>query len=96
MVQKKAALIGIHALRADETSHFNPRNVSVLLIFGLFASSSTAFIVFDAKSVRDYEEAFFPWISLSFVCVGFIFNIVKSDQIYVVCDTIENLIESGE
>lgn len=63
-VQKHGMKLGIRRLRPDETSAFNPRNVTFLTIFGLYFASSSAYIVLTANTFREYTMCFFVWVRL--------------------------------
>lgn len=96
VMEEFVGMVGIRPLRPNEKSSFNRRNVTVLLIFGLFFMSATAFLMFDAKTFRDYAEAFFPWSTLLIVCIGLLTNISKMTDVFALRAKTEQMIEAGE
>lgn len=96
VVLKYAAMVGIRPLRPGHKNPFNRRNISVLLIYSLFFISATAFLVFDANSFDEYAEAFYPWMTLSFIYVGFSMNVSLADDFFRLKEQCEQFIESGK
>lgn len=92
-MEKYAAIIGLHKLESDEQNKFNYRNVGVFIFFLLSFASSTAFVLFDANTPREYTNTIFPWFSLLFACIGFIFNILQVIDFLNLKAKAENLIE---
>lgn len=95
-VQKHGMKLGIRRLRPNETSEFNPRNVTFLIIFGLYFASSTAFLVFDANTFRSYTVCFFVWMTLLVMIIGFLIMTLKSPDMLLVLDKVEKTIENGK
>lgn len=58
------AVIGIVPIAPGVLAKYNRRNLTVLLIFGVFFILSTAFILFDANTLKEHANAFFLWISV--------------------------------
>lgn len=71
-IQAYAAFVGLHRPPPGINTTFNRRNIVFILSFGIFFISSTAFLIFNAKTFLEYEECFFGWCTCSFVYVGII------------------------
>lgn len=95
-VEEYAAIIGIHPLQPGETQPFNRRNVGVLLIFGLFFTSITKFLLYDAETLQQYNEVFHTWITLLCVYAGFLFYILNTNHIYRLIENMEKFIDDGK
>lgn len=89
-----AAVIGIVPLPPGETYKYNRRNVTVLVIFGLFFICCTAFVLFDAKTFQEYARAFFLWICVLGVYIGFFTAIVKTVEIFKYVDKTERITDN--
>lgn len=93
--EEYGSMIGVHPLREGEKSRFNRLNVCVLFLFSVFFILATAYLMLDVHTLRSYAEAFFPWFTLGFVFAGYVFNILKSVDIFRFRDIAEHLIQSG-
>lgn len=89
-----AEAIGIYRYPANPQNKFNPRNLSVFMLFVLFTISTSALLIFDANSYREFEEGFFAFIAASFTNVGLLINILKSRDIFRLVDNFEKTIET--
>lgn len=92
--RKYAAWVGMHELRPGEKSHFNRKNVALLFIFGLYFISTTALIIFDARTFREYTEGFFGWITLGSVYAGALIMIMKLRDLFSVIHHVEKFVET--
>lgn len=95
-VQKYGYNVGVRPFLPDQKIPFNRRSVEVLLIYSLFIISSTAFLAFDANSFREYTEAFFPWMSVSFTFIGLSVNILMTNDIFRLVNSCEEIVERGK
>lgn len=91
--RKYAAWVGMYELDWNEKSSFNRRNVGVLLIFGLYFVSATAFILFDATTFHEYTESFFGWITLGFVYSATLIMIIKLQDLFLLIKHVEQTVE---
>lgn len=89
-----AAVIGIHPFQTYTKNRFNVRNFCVFLLLILFTISTSALVLFGARTGREFEEAFFAWISASFTNIGLLINILKSRDIFRLVDHFENTVET--
>lgn len=89
---KYVAKIGIYPVEPHK-SIFNRQNIGVLLIFGQTIASVTAYLLFGAKAIREYEECFFIWVSLIGTTVGFLGTIQKTVLIFQLIDHVNEFIE---
>lgn len=94
VVCKCLAIIGIRQLRSNEENRFNARNFGILLYFGLFAISTTTFIVRYASTFLEYADAFFAWITGSLVFIGYFVTILKSTKLFQLIENLEETIEN--
>lgn len=94
--QEYMAIVGVCPLLRGEKTPFNRQNSLILFIFGISLTSSTAFFLIDADTLRQYTECFFGWISILAVFVGLILVILKTEKIFQLIDNLEIMIESSE
>lgn len=87
------AYFGVRELRPGEKSYFNCRNVTVFVLLVLSFISCTAFVYFDANSFREYSEAFFPWISLLFLEVAYISNMLNARDFNALKENVEKSVD---
>lgn len=92
-LRQYAANLGICLSKPNEAK-FNRKSVGVLYIFGQSFISVSAYLLFGAQTIREYEESFFVWITLSLVIVGFFSTVVRSPHLFKLLDTIEKMIEN--
>lgn len=93
MTHKVMAMIGIRLYWPEVQNRFNCRSLGILTLFFLFSTSSTAFIIFDANSFREYEDACFAWISVTFTFVGLLINVLKAVDILRLIENFETICE---
>lgn len=91
---KYSTIIGIGPYEPGQESQFNRRNVGVLLIYGIYFILVTAYLV-DAKTFREYAQVLFPWITILFTFIGFLFNVSKTNDTFQFKNNLEKVIESG-
>lgn len=92
-LKAKLAMVGIYEIRRVKQSNFTYRNVVILLMFGVFFISATGFLLIDAKTFREIAEAFFPWMTLLFVGIGFFVGIGDTKKMFQLIDHIEKIVE---
>lgn len=95
-LQQYGAILGLFPPRPGQTSFFNRRTTIVLMIFGLFLISSTAFLMLDAQTFGDYAEAFFQWMTLLFIGIGYVINVQKTGDMFRIIKHCEETIENGK
>lgn len=93
-IRKHFAVLGIYEPTNNEFNILNRRNMSILLLFILCLISGTAFILFDARSFREFAEAFFIWITLISSNTGLVVGIAKNYDIYRLFTNLEKTIEN--
>lgn len=92
VVIKHVEGIGIYNIQPGE-SIFNRRNVGVLFIYGQAFLPVTAYLVFGATTMLEFEQCFFLWISLSATTVGFFVTILKTRNLFETLDYANNFLE---
>lgn len=93
MIVEYSKIIGLHELPSEQQRKLNYRNVIILLLFVMSLISATAFIFYDANTPREYAEAFFPWASLLFMCIGYLFNTLQITDLFTLKNNVERSIE---
>lgn len=93
LLQKYIVNIGIYPIQPDQ-SCFNRRNILVSLIFGQGLILVTADVLFWSSTIREYEEAFFSWITLAVANVGLYVTIVRTRKCYEHLEHLESLIKN--
>lgn len=93
-IENCAKVLGIRRLEPDQTNPFNRRNICVLLIYVLYFISTTAFLLFDANTFQEFTECFFAFITVLFISIGFLLNILKTTELFQLQDTVEKTIEN--
>lgn len=94
--QKYMAIIGIRRLLPDEKFPFNRRNVGILFIFGQSFIAASAFLVFDAKTLKEYTECLYTWISVLGVLIGLALVIIRTEEIFQLIENMEKMVEQRE
>lgn len=90
-----AEIIGI-SLKSRKHNGFNRRHLLVLFIFLFYSISSTAFLLFDAKTFKEYSEASFVWLTVISICFGFFTQILKSQELIDLIINSQTMIEFRE
>lgn len=85
--------IGIRPCKPNE-SRFNRRSITVLLILGLNFAPVTAFVLFSASTIREFEESFFIWITVLAVIIGYFSTILRSPLVFRIIETAEIMLEN--
>lgn len=86
------AIIGIRLIQPGEKK-FNRRNIGVLSLFVEGFASVTACLLYHAKTIRDYEQAFFSWTLLCALNIGFFTTIQKSPKISQLYQIIDKMVK---
>lgn len=82
-----AATIGFYPVQSGG-SKFNWRNVGIFVSFVINTVSSTVCLLFESKTVQDYEQTFFVWIMLFIMTVNFYIMILRVPKLYQVLDRV--------
>lgn len=91
---KYATAIGERKPLPGETSPFNWRNITVLVIFTVMFTSVSGYLLFDAKEFRDYTTCFFPWITLLAVWFGIYIMTLKVPILYQLKEDAEDMVKT--
>lgn len=94
--QEYMAIIGVRPLWPGEKMPFNCQNVGVFLIFLQTLIMGTAFLVFDAQTLREYTECLFAWISVIAIFVGMILVVIRTQAIFQIIKNLENMVEQSK
>lgn len=95
VILKYSAVIGLKFSHPIDGSPFNHRNRAVLIIFGFSTIYVTYFLLFDAKSLREYAETFFLWITFILTFGGVFVGILNSTNFCRLIKGLETAIENG-
>lgn len=87
-------LIGFHTSQL-QTSVFNWRNVSMLVMCLLYSISSAAYLIFEADNVVDYGFSFYTFIThlINAICIPTV--IIKMTNIFALMDEYAAFIETS-
>lgn len=96
ILRKYAKNMGIAELAPGQTNPFNRRTAIVATIFLIYLLSSTAYLLLDANTFRDYTMCFYIWVTLLFVFFGYLIMIVKAQDMFKLSKFMEQLIENGK
>lgn len=96
VIEEHWSIIGIQPISSPEKTPFNWRNILVISIVGVYFVSTTLFLLFDATTFRECEEAFFPWITLLVIAVGLIQQVMKTREVFQFFDIVGMFIDSGK
>lgn len=96
VIEEYWVIIGIQPTEFPERTPFNRRNIMIISIIGVYIVSTTLFLLFDASTFRECEEAFFPWITLSIEYIGLIQQVLNINDVFKFLDKIEIFIDSGK
>lgn len=94
--QKYCEMIGVSAHQSTQKYPLNFKNVAFFIILHVATISAAAFILYDAKSFKDYTNSMYPttsWIAVTLDTYIFIF---RMDKIFEFIDHYENVIEKRE
>lgn len=90
------AIVGVAPLQPGQNSVFNIRNVSVTLTFASGSILTCAFLFFEASTIEEYTEAFFAWVTVTSIAIGFLLNTIRSPRSFQYIENIEQIIENGK
>lgn len=94
--QEYMAIIGVRPLLPGEKHPFNRQNVRVLLVFGLAFILTSAFLIFDAQTLRQYAECFYAWSSVFAIFVGVLLVILKTEDLFQLINDLEIMIQNSK
>lgn len=93
-IKRHTATIGVHKLQPGEVGRFNRRNVGVLVLFEIFFTSATGYILYDINTIQEYAICFFEWVTLLSVFIGFVIMIFQSADVFCLIEHFEQSIEN--
>lgn len=91
-VQNSYRMLGIHRPQPNRPSSMSSKNLLILLIMVQAFISTTAFCLFDGKTVSDYGYSFYTSVTVLFNTGYFLVNIWKIETILVLIERIEGFI----
>lgn len=91
-LKKYCKFIGIYEIQPVK-SIFNHRNVGILIIFGQSFTWITAYLLYGATTIREYEECFFLWTASLATSIGFFVTIIRTRTTFQLLEHGNNLIE---
>lgn len=79
--------------RPEGNSLMNRRNIIVLLIYVFYFLMANAYLVFTAKTFREYSICFFVYLTLFCMIIGFGVMIFQVPLLFELLDSFEEEIE---
>lgn len=94
-VRRHYGILGIYSAQPNQSRSCNLRKKIVLLCMILVFISTTAFILFEAKSIEEIGASFTAFFMELFVMIFFIINIRKISEIINSIEMMEKFIEKS-
>lgn len=86
-------VVGVYPIQPGE-SVFNRCNLGLLLYLIISIILETASFLFDNTTIQEYTETFFARITVLSIFIGYLLNIVKSEEIFQLIENMEKFVES--
>lgn len=91
--QNALKMLGIYRAQTfHQSNRLNVKNLSVLMLFGLFFIATILYLIFDAKTFIEYSQSMYGFAVGLALLTLFITIIWKSPQIFQLIDNYENTI----
>lgn len=85
--------VGISQAQSLRKHPFNLRNLAILLIYLQFLITSTAYVLFEAKTIREFADSFYAASTTAGVSNVFTWNMVNMANIFQLIDNSAMIIE---
>lgn len=72
---------------------FNIRNVAILAIFAQFGMTTMAYLLFEAKTIREFADSFYAASTTAGVSNVFTWNIYNMANIYQLIDNCDAIVQ---
>lgn len=95
-IEQYCHIVGIKAHQTNQNNRFNARNLTILLVFGIFIVLEVFYIVYEAKSFDEYNITVYVISSLLGISICFANLIWNMPKIFHVFKSIEAIIRNSK